>query len=430
MKNFKYKSLERIKLKPFVKKYTYISIFIFAVLIGILFLPWQQTVKGEGVLIAYYPSERVYKIYSPIKGFVKEYKINEGEFVKKGDVILEMTPLDKKLIERLNNIKNDTLEQINKLNQQIRVLEEKKKTLQKEKKAGINAYENKILAIKEKIKTLKVKQEALKQEYEVEKANYNRLKILYEEGIESQRKYELSKAKLAKVKAELESIKLQQNIENKNLQITLDEKEKFKNNMESKILDVDKNLKEINVKLKGYAKEIQKINSEIAKVKTTTIKAKDDGYVVRILQNDKNQLVKEGEPILVFAPAVKKRAILLKVNEVDMPLMKEGLKTRIWFYGWPAMQVPGWPQVSFGTFDGIIDKIDPVQYQNNYYYAFVVEDKNNPWPDSKTLKIGTRATVWVRLSTVPMWYEIWRKANALPPIMVNPEKNYQEIIIK
>jgi hypothetical protein len=29
-----------------------------------------------------------------------------------------------------------------------------------------------------------------------------------------------------------------------------------------------------------------------------------------------------------------------------------------------------------------------------------------------------------------MWYEIWRKANALPPIMVNPEKNYQEIIIK
>jgi len=52
----------------------------------------------------------------------------------------------------------------------------------------------------------------------------------------------------------------------------------------------------------------------------------------------------------------------------------------------------------------------------------VVEDIKEKWPDHSVLKIGTRANVWIRLSIVPIWYELWRQINAFPPKMVNPNE--------
>jgi hypothetical protein len=175
----------------------------------------------------------------------------------------------------------------------------------------------------------------------------------------------------------------------------------------------------LKVKEKSYKKEIQKIASQISKFNTSLVKAEKDGYIIRILKNNKNQYIKKGETVLIFSPVVNKRAVLLKVNDFDMPLIKEGLETRIWFYGWPAIQIPGWPKIRYGTYSGKIEKIDPILHDGKYYYAYITETKEEPWPKSDTLRIGTKATVWIALSTVPIWYELWRKINAFPPNMVN-----------
>ncbi len=426
MKN-EFKSLERIKVQPFLKKYVKITSAILILLLAFLFLPWQQTIKGEGILIAYNPSERNYKIYAPIEGFIKEFKVGEDQFVKKGQPLFEMIALDPKYLDRLLKIKDQIKSQLKDISNQVNILKNKKKVTNEELKIGLNIYKNKIFSIKEKIKALKIKKEALEQNLEITILNYKRIKILYEEGIESRRKFELEKNKLAKAKADLENIKIQINIENQNLKIAIQEKEKFIRKMKNKLLDIDKNITDLFLKQKSYKKELQKINSKIAKFQTSKVLAKEDGYVVRILQNDKNQFIKKGQPILIFNPTVKKRAILVKVPEFDMPLVKKGLEARIWFYGWPAVNIPGWPAISHGTYKGIIEKVDPIKYENNFYYAFAVEPENDPWPDKDVLRLGTKATVWIRLSTVPIWYELWRKVNAFPPIMVNPQnQNYQE----
>jgi hypothetical protein len=105
-----------------------------------------------------------------------------------------------------------------------------------------------------------------------------------------------------------------------------------------------------------------------------------------------------------------------------MPLIKEGLPVRIRFHGWPVLHIPGWPVIRFGTFGGIIKKVDPILHEKGVYYAYVVEDPNEPWPSNEKLRVGTNATAWIALSRVPIWYELWRLMNAFPAKMVTPEK--------
>ena len=414
--------LEKLNLSPLVKRIWIFTFLLLITIIGILFLPWQQSVKGEGVLIAYQPEKRPFYIYAPISGFVKKYYVKEDMFVKRGKVIAEMIDLDENYIRRLKEIQTKTEEQIKTTKETINILQEKIEITKEKRQIGIQVYDNKIEKIKNKIEALKVKKISLEKNLEITKNNYERIKKLYEEGIESKRKLELEENKLVKVQADLRNINIEINIENQNLDITLKEKEKFLRDMNNKILSIEKQLTETKVKLNKYIKEYQKVSSQLSRYRTSIIKAPFDGYVVRILKSTTNQYIKKGEPILLFSPVINDRAILVKVRAVDMPLMKVGLPARIQFEGWPSLQIPGWPQISYGTFGGYISKVDPVSYKEGYYYVFVVEDKKEKWPDPSVLKVGTRANVWIRLSIVPIWYEIWRQVNAFPPKMVNPDE--------
>ncbi|MDF1879475.1 hypothetical protein JHD46_07475, partial [Sulfurimonas sp. SAG-AH-194-C20] len=63
-------------------------------------------------------------------------------------------------------------------------------------------------------------------------------------------------------------------------------------------------------------------------------------------------------------------------------------------------------------------------YEKGAYYAIITEDANrSKWPSNQHLKIGTQSSIWVRLATVPIWYEIWRLMFALPPNMTLEKLN-------
>lgn len=75
--------------------------FISIIFIGLFFIPWQQTVYGEGKVIAYSPGERKQIISAPISGLIDKWYVNEGSFVKKGDKIVHLIDQDPKLLDRL-----------------------------------------------------------------------------------------------------------------------------------------------------------------------------------------------------------------------------------------------------------------------------------------------------------------------------------------
>ncbi|WP_207562817.1 HlyD family secretion protein [Sulfurimonas aquatica] len=420
MSKYKYEALEMLHLHPFVRKVWLVSSIVFFIFVSMLFLPWEQTIKGEGKLIATDPMQRDYNILATIDGFVDEVYVHENQFVKKGTPLFRLVDLDKEYDEKLKSIHLSSQEQYVDFQKQVENIQEKGDNLENYLRVGLNVYTQKFQQIKNKIESLRLKKVSLEKNHEIEKLNVSRLETLYKEGIESKRNFDLAQNIYVKAEAELKKIDIDIEIENNNLDIIKQEKEKFLKETQNKIKLLDNSSLNSKAKLKSISQDIQRNSLNVQRYESGTVVAQRDGFIVRVLQNEKNRLIKKGDPIIHFSPLISDKSILLKISDFNMPLLKEGLPARIMFYGWPALQISGWPKIRYGTFAGVVEKVEPISHEKGFYYARVVEDPKEPWPKGDNLRVGTQSTIWVRLNTVPIWYQMWRLMNAFPPQMLTP----------
>lgn len=73
------------------------------ILLSILFclmLPWIAFTTGNGTVTSLNPNERPQRINAPVDGFVKTWHVNEGQFLRKHDLIAELTDNDPLLLDR------------------------------------------------------------------------------------------------------------------------------------------------------------------------------------------------------------------------------------------------------------------------------------------------------------------------------------------
>ena len=63
-------------------------------ILAMAILPWQQTSRGTGQVVAYAPQERQQSVKSPVKGVVTRIAdgLVEGAVVKKGDFLIQVQP--------------------------------------------------------------------------------------------------------------------------------------------------------------------------------------------------------------------------------------------------------------------------------------------------------------------------------------------------
>ncbi len=73
---------------------------IAGLLIVIPFLPWIAFTSGEGYVSAIDPNERVQSITMPVNGFISQWLVSEGDFVKKGQAIANLQDNDPELVQR------------------------------------------------------------------------------------------------------------------------------------------------------------------------------------------------------------------------------------------------------------------------------------------------------------------------------------------
>lgn len=154
----KLKSYAMISKLPQPRRVLYVSVSIFLLLVLFLaFTPWQQNAIGRGKVIAYSPTERQYSIHSPITGQVSQWFVNEGDKVKKGDKIVQISDIDPLLIQRLESERN----------------------------------------------ALKLKIQAIQDAIKAAESNENRQYKLYHEGLTSRRQYEMAQIAKNRQKVEL-----------------------------------------------------------------------------------------------------------------------------------------------------------------------------------------------------------------------------------
>ena len=415
--------MELVRQHWIVKRFMIVTMVILSIFIALLFLPWQQTVYGVGRLEAYEPVQRGYDVVATVSGVVDRYFVAENEAVQKGEPLFQMRDLDPKYQKRLRQMIEQNENERRRLIESIQNYEKKIDLERKKLQERLATTQKKRRQLLERREGLEAQIEATKNLVAIQRAELERKRILYKDGIVSKRDLQKAQNMFLSAKAKLQTQLSDLKALNQEFGILRKRRKILKHEAEQKIKDAQTAILNAKRDIAKLDQQREKLHHTLSRYRSRTIHAKSDGFVVRIYRNDKNRYLKKGEKILFFMPKVTQRAIRLKVSDFYMPLIKKGLKTRIIFYGWPALQISGWPKISHGTYGGVVRSVEPLAKEPGVYYAWIVEDPDDdPWPSERYLKIGTQASVWVRLAVVPIWYEIWRLMASQPPKMVTPSQ--------
>ncbi|HEY9886385.1 MAG TPA: biotin/lipoyl-binding protein [Vampirovibrionales bacterium] len=383
------------------KSYWGIIIITVLGLISLFVIPWQQTVLGSGKISSLNPENRSQYVEAPINGRIEKLHVTEGDVVKKGDVLVELSDLSKDFLA--NNLLDLNLSKV---------------AFTKE---SIKSYENKIAFTNNEIEALQgnianeiavLEQEKLIAETDLETANLNltRIKTLSEKGLSSEREKELVIQKRNNALAKLERAKAK---------------------ISQKRIKMVQEIAKLNSNIQGYQADKAKLSGDLiqSEIKLQTaqkrremglVRAPYDGIIVRILKRGTGETFKENDQMIIMTPLTEDRAVELFLSDIDAPLVSVNDRVRLQFAGWPALQFGGFSDtLSFGTFPGRIAVVDNVDSGNGYFRVIVVPDESEGgWPPGEMLRMGTRASGWVILRTVTLGYELWRRFSGLP-ISVN-----------
>lgn len=387
------------------------------VAVAALFLPWQQSVQGTGVVTALRPQDRPQVLPAAIDGQIRAWHVREGEFVRKGQLIARISEVKEEYLD--SNLVQRTAEQRDATTASI---EEKRRAA-----ASLDAQ----VAVLERAMTLKLEQTRNKiRQYEadVRAAEVDssqkldqlaRREALYRDGLvdlNSLQSFRLSAQKaaadLAAKRAELSNARV-------DLSAVAAEYQKEIVKAQS---DRAKTLADANTDAAEVAKLASKVTSLEVRRGFYEIRAPQDGYVVQAQRAGIGETIKAGDPLVTVQPAAPQQAVELYVKAMDVALIRPDDPVRLQFDGWPALQFSGWPSVSVGTFGGRVAVVDRVGQPNGQFRVLVVEDTNGgadqPWP--REVRMGSGVYGWTMLRKVRVWYEVWRQLNGFPPSVAAP----------
>jgi multidrug efflux pump subunit AcrA (membrane-fusion protein) len=404
---------------------------IFISLFIILILPWTQNIKSKGKITTLWQDQRPQEINSPIAGKITKWWVKEGDFVKKGDTILQISEIKAEYLDP--NLIGRTQEQVMAKKNAIQHYESKVSTTELQINALSNAKRLKIEQLKNKWRQIENKLDgeraellAVQNELSLAKDQYERQEKMFKEGLVSktqlqQRSVSYQNSLAKKISIENKLNQTQQDYTNAKIELNSIEQE-YAEKMNKAESDKFQSLSIIESSKGDVSKLENQVSSYIIRNGMYILLAPQDGQIVQAKKAGIGEIIKESENIATIVPNVSNYAVELFVRPVDLPLINMGQKVRFQFDGFPAIVFSGWPNTSYGTFGGEIRAVESNISDNGYFRILVTEDvTDKKWP--KELKIGSGAQGIALLKDVPIWYELWRNINGFPPDFYKNEKN-------
>ncbi|MGB0428908.1 MAG: HlyD family secretion protein [Bacteroidia bacterium] len=410
-------------INKYARKLAYWLLAIFLIIVTCFFLPWQQNVRAYGKVTAFSPQDRPQKVYSPIPGMIKNWYIQEGQLVEKGDTLVTMSEvkgdyMDPNILQRKRSQVKDQEQMVAALFDKIKALDKQIDALEVGLEASLGKARNKINEAQYKLQSDSADLAAARINIKTANDQFEREKELYDEGLVSLTDLENKRLKLQETKAKLQSainkVQMSQNgYLNAVLNLTSLEAE-YTDKISKSISNKQSTLSYINENENKITKTQIEISNLEVRQSNYVVRAPQTGYVVKSDKSGIGEILKDGDPLMTVMPYNPKLATELYVTATDLPILSKGDKVRIQFDGWPALVFSGWPNASLGTFGGEIQVIDFVNNYDNLYRVLVTPDpETEPWPEQ--IRMGSGAYGWAMLQDVPVWYEIWRQLNGFPP---------------
>jgi multidrug resistance efflux pump len=393
------------------------------VIFAMAFVPWQQSARGTGKVVAFVPQERQQTVTSAVEGMVLRVAegLVEGARVKQGDFIVEVEPRAANLVEQLQAQMQELEAKLQTEVVKAEVYDRNVVDLEAARDAAVSAADQMIEATKAKWDA-KIK---LVPGYEAKvlqaKKNYERQKGLFDRGVKAAKEVEILREDWDVAESDLESAKLDVIAAQNEYEGKLDERTQKQREAETKV-DYARAMKQDALgKSATIRKEIRELEVKQKELDRLVITAPRDGTVFRLLVFERGQLMKKGDPLFTIVPDTTDQAVEMWVSGNDIALVRPGDHVRLQFEGWPAVQFAGWPSVAVGTFGGQLVTIDATDDGTGKFRVLVKPVAEEPWPSERFLRQGARANGWVLLSQVPLGYEIWRQLNGFPPVVAKDE---------
>jgi multidrug resistance efflux pump len=381
-----------------------LAAFAAAVAVGCVFVPWQQTVRGTGRVIAFNPLDRRVNIEAPVEGRVRRVHVVENQPVRQGDLIAEIQDNDPNLIANLRLQHDAAIARRAAARQRIDDLDAQAKYQEIAKAQAIDAAQQRVNA--EQVV------------FDTNAINERRFASLVETGDRSRRDYELAKLALDSSRANLAAAKAILERTGPEYDAMISATSASRRSAEGEVATAERDLAAIDI--------------QISKSEQQVVSAPRDGIVLSVAATE-GAYLKPGSPICVVIPDTEARFVEAWVDGMDMPLITArearpdgtvvpGSRARLQFEGWPAIQFMGWPSVAVGTFGGEVITVDATDDGTGKFRVVIAPDADDePWPGPRFLRQGVRAKSWVLLRMVPVWQEVWRQLNGFPPVVADKE---------
>jgi len=396
-------------------------------------VPWQQTVQGQGKIVAYAPVERMQVLTSRISGQIRRWHVVEGTRVKLNDPVVDIEDNDPEFAARLEAQRGFLAERLEAAGLEVAELKAAAKAQAAARDAAIGAAEANREAAR---KAIEVAEQAGANAQFAQGFEHNRFQMFEElfnnpqfGGLES--RLSRDEARMRSDRAITDSDKASAEIERARAGLLTQEALILQADATglSAIAVARSNLRKSEQNLFAVEREVQDIDNRIERFKARLVVAPCDGVVFRIEANigQGGQFVKEGDDLCTIVPDTSDRVVELLLDGVDAPLVlayadRTGHMphVRLQFEGWPAVQFSGWPELAIGTFGGRIRQVDAASGGGGKFRVLVEPEQRlagDPWPDAQFLRQGNQAIGWVFLNRVPLGYEIWRRLNGFPPVL-------------
>ncbi|MEY3349775.1 MAG: hypothetical protein RLY46_1814 [Bacteroidota bacterium] len=411
-----------------VKKWFW-GFFIFLLLF--LMLPWTQNISTNGTITTLYQDQRPQELNSIIPGRIVKWWVKEGDFVNKGDTILELADvkdeyLDTNLVKRTEAQLEAKEQKIIFYNEKINAIVNQIQAVENGRNLKLKSLENKLEQFKRKLISDSAEVVAAEIENNIANQQLIRGKQLFAQGVIPLTELEKRTAQHNKTMAVFTE-KQQKFLNTKqDLIITKIEMNEVQQEAADKIFksksEIALSKSEIATTGGDVAKNQNQLSNYITRGKQRWLISPQSGQIINAKKSGINEIVKEGEMIVEVVPTKVNHAVELYVEPMDLILLNIGQPVRLIFDGFPAIVFSGWPRNSYGTFVGRVVAIETNRNENGKFRILAVPDLNEkPWPTE--LKIGAGAKGFALLKNVQIWYELWRQINGFPPDYYKPNYN-------
>ena len=177
MTNFtSYQQIYRHNETSKVKKWFYVLLCVGVIL---MFLPWTQNVRAKGNVTTLRQEQRPQQINTIIGGRVEKWFVKEGDYVSKGDTIIQLSEvkadyLDPKLVQRTGEQIDAKQSSVQYYESKITATENQIDALQASLRAKLNQLQGKLLQADVKIKSDSAEMTAAENDLKIASFQYDR----------------------------------------------------------------------------------------------------------------------------------------------------------------------------------------------------------------------------------------------------------------